>query len=90
MFLVTGSEGGTAPTGTAAPSVEGTPKRHPLGLLSAEPGSGRDVCVQAGQGERPDSWSSSLMARVSRIRTGTFGGDQVHMLDFYSLFLFIL
>lgn len=33
---------------------------------------------------------SSLMARVSRIRTGTFGGDQVHMLDFYSLFLFIL
>ena len=48
------------------------------------------MCVHAGRGERPDSWSSSLMARASRIRTGTFGGDQVHMPDFYSLFLFIL
>ena len=95
VFLVTGSTGGTAPTWDCSPLSGRNPQKASPGvacpLLSAEPGSGRDVCVctQVG-GERPDSWSSSLMVRASRIRTGTFGGDQVHMPNFYSLFFFIL
>ena len=49
MFLVTGSTGGTAPTWDCSPLSGRNPQKASPGvawpLLSAEPGSGRDVCV---------------------------------------------
>ena len=49
VFLVTGSAGGTAPTWDCSPLSGRNPQKASPGaawpLLSAEPGSGRDVCV---------------------------------------------
>ena len=82
--------------GTAARSVGGTPKRRPLGLpghccqLSLEVG-GMCVCVRACRsGGETRLLLLIPMAHAPRIRTDSFGGDQVHVPHFYSFFLFIL